>query len=69
MEDKKKILNSEDLNAVTGGEGNYEVTNKKRCPYCDSIYVSQGTLRKKTETSVWIEYRCLKCHRHFWLEV
>ena len=71
MEDKKKDLNCEDLNAVTGGEGSeYTVTKEKRCPYCNSIYVRQGKLRKRVGTStVWILYRCLKCNRNFWVEV
>ncbi len=71
MEDNKKNLNCEDLNAVAGGEGSdfdYPVTNEKRCPYCNSIYVSKGQLKKNTGTAIWIEYRCLKCHKHFWVE-
>ena len=73
MEDKEKNLNCEDLNAVAGGteyNDDYTVTKEKRCPYCNSIYVRQGKLRKRVGTStVWILYRCLKCNRNFWVEV
>lgn len=73
MEDNNKNLNIENLNAVAGGEGSdgdYTVTTEKRCPYCNSIYVSPGNLKKRVGNStVWIRYRCRKCNKHFWVEV